>query len=242
MEIGRRGLLVGIASLSLPKLSSPLSATPPVEERPTPTHQGWHPLTRSLLDRAGRAGHRVDRFLVERAIHEVAKARPKHRQLVIKWLETPSEAFEHLSCYGRDELVRMRAASFWRGTRPFVATGKEDSERSFDLYNHASDVLRVDEHDRVLMAPKLTAKPRAAPQAVWKTRTVAAQIGWLETSLPAAAADAICAIEDLLSAGHIEVSETIYHQLRVFEAYESGLLATWETRDELVCVPVTAVT
>jgi hypothetical protein len=143
MEIGRRGLLVGVASLSLPKLSSPLGATPPVEERPTPTHQGWHPLTRSLLDRAGRAGHRVDRFLVERAIHEVAKARPKHRSLVIKWLDTPTEAYEHLSRYGRDELVRMRAASFWRGTRPFAAKGKDDSERSFDLYNHATNVLRV---------------------------------------------------------------------------------------------------
>jgi hypothetical protein len=243
MEIGRRGLLVGVASLSLPKLSWPLGATPPVEERPIPTHQGWHPLTRSLLDRAGRAGHQVDRFLVERAIHEVAKARPKHRPLIINWLETPTEAFEHLSRYGRDELLRMRAASFWRGTRPFAAT---DSERSFDLYNHARDVLRVDEHDLALMAPKLTAKCRVAearypPQAVWKTRTVAAQIGWLETSLPAATVDAICAIADLLSAGHTESSQAIYHQLMVFEAYENGLLATWETRDELVCVPVTAV-
>jgi hypothetical protein len=91
------------------------------------------------------------------------------------------------------------------------------------------------------MAPKLTAERRAAPQAVWKTRAVAAQIGWLETSLPAATADALCAIEDLLSAGHTEVSEKIHHQSRVFEAYENGLLAMWETRDELVCVAVSAV-
>jgi hypothetical protein len=84
MEIGRRGLLVGVASLSLPKLSSPLGANFPVEERPTPTHQGWHSLTRSLLDRAGRGVQRTDRFLVERAIHEVTEPRSEHRQLVIK--------------------------------------------------------------------------------------------------------------------------------------------------------------
>jgi hypothetical protein len=31
-----------------------------------------------------------------------------------------------------------------------------------------------------------------------------------------------------------------YHQLKVFEACEHGLLATWETPEELVCVPVSA--
>jgi hypothetical protein len=27
------------------------------------------------------------------------------------------------------------------------------------------------------------------------------------------------------------------HQLKVFESYECGLLATWETPDALICVP-----
>jgi hypothetical protein len=31
------------------------------------------------------------------------------------------------------------------------------------------------------------------------------------------------------------------HQLRTFEAFERGLLATWETPEELVCVPVGTV-
>jgi len=57
------------------------------------------------------------------------------------------------------------------------------------------------------------------------------------TLLPAAAANSVRAIEDLLSAGHGEDSFAIYHQLKVFEAYERGLLATWETPDALICVP-----
>jgi hypothetical protein len=93
-----------------------------------------------------------------------------------------------------------------------------------------------------LMAPKLLAKQRAiavqsSPEEIFEVRAVAAQIGWLETSLPAAAAKAVSTIEDLLSAGHGEDSLAIYHQLNVFEACEHGLLATWETPDGLVCVP-----
>jgi hypothetical protein len=246
MEIGRRDLLVGVGKLSLARIGLPLSADPGPEEGPTRTDEGWHPLTRSLLDRAGRAGQRTDRFLVERAIHEIAEARPEHRQLVIKWLETPTRAFEHLSRYGLDKLVRMRATSFWCGPLPAPVMGQDNPERSFDLYHHAANALKVEEHDLALTAPKVVAKRRATEaqyprQAIVKIRSVAAQIGWLETSLPAAAAEALCAIEDLLSAGHAEGSESIHHQLRVFEAYESGLLATWETPEELVCVPVSAI-
>jgi hypothetical protein len=246
MEIGRRDLLVGVGSLSLARIGLPLSADPGPEEGPTRTDQGWHTLTRSLLDRAGRAGQRTDRFLVERAIHEITEARPEHRPLVIKWLETPTRAFEHLSRYGLDELVRMRAASFWRGPRPLPSMVKGNPERSFDLYHHAANALRVEEYDLALTAPKVMAKRGAVeaqypPQAIFETRAVAAQIGWLETSLPAAAAEALCAIEDLLSAGHAEASGSIHHQLRVLEAYENGLLATWETPEELVCVPVSAI-
>jgi hypothetical protein len=74
-------------------------------------------------------------------------------------------------------------------------------------------------------------------ESIFETRAVAAEIGWIETCLPAVAARAIRAVEDLLSDGHAEGSESIYHQLRAFEAFEYGLLATWETPDGLVCVP-----
>jgi hypothetical protein len=54
--------------------------------------------------------------------------------------------------------------------------------------------------------------------------------------LPGAAAGAIRAVEDLLSAGYAEGSMEICHQLMVFESFECGLLATWETPGALVCV------
>ena len=246
MEIGRRDLFVGAASLGLAKLSSTLGVTSATEEGPAPANPGWHPLTSSLLDRASRAGHRTDRLLVEHTIHAVAERRRQRRPLMIKWLETPTCAFEHLSRYDQAELVRMRLASFWHGPMPSGGIGEDDPERGFDLYQRATDLLRVDEHDLALMAPKLTAKRRATEaqhsrQAIFKIRAVAAHIGWLETSLPTAAAESICAIEDLLSIGRAESSPAIYHHLRVFEAYENGLLATWETREELICVPVSTV-
>ena len=84
----------------------------------------------------------------------------------------------------------------------------------------------------LLMAPKLLSKARvmaenASAEAVFKVRAVAAQIGWLETCIPVVAAQAVTDIELFLSSGASE--ESIHHQLRVFEVYELGLLATWET-------------
>jgi hypothetical protein len=55
--------------------------------------------------------------------------------------------------------------------------------------------------------------------------------------LSGAAAGAIRAVEGLLSAGYAEDSMEIYNQLVVIEAFEHGLLATWETPEELVSVP-----
>ena len=100
--------------------------------------------------------------------------------------------------------------------------------------------MNVEEHGRGLLPPKLSYKAQAIasqsfPESVLQARAVAAEIGWIETSLPGAAADAIRAVEHLLSAGHAEGSMEICHQLRAFEAFEHGLLATWETPDALVC-------
>jgi len=239
MEIGRRGLLAGAASLSLVnlvRLSGPNSSA---GEEPAPTDQQWHPLTRSLLDRAGRAGQRLDRPRVERIVHEVSE---EHGRPVIKWMESPACAFEHLSRYPLNDLIQMGTAKFWPVPPLFTVTTDDAAERSFELYWHAAQILKAEEHDRALMAPKVIAKRRAieaqfSSEAIFEVRAVAAQIGWLETLLPAAAAKAVSAIEDLLSAGHGEDSLAIYHQLKVFEACEHGLLATWETPHVLVCVP-----
>jgi hypothetical protein len=92
-------------------------------------------------------------------------------------------------------------------------------------------VLRVEEHGQALQAPKLVAKAEATashhpPDLIAEARAVAAEIGWIETSLPGAAAGAIRDVEDLLSAGYAEGSLEICHQLVVFEAFEHGLLAS----------------
>jgi hypothetical protein len=160
-------------------------------------------------------------------------------------MESPACAFEHLSRYRLGDLMQMETARFWPVPPPFTATDEDSAERSFELYWHATQVLRVEEHDRALMAPKLVARGRtmaahSSPHAIFEIRAVAAQIGWLETSLPAAAAQTVRAVEDMLLAGLTEDAESIYHQLKVFEACEHGLLATWETPVELVCVPVSA--
>ena len=204
------------------------------------TGRRLHPLTQSLLDRASRAGQQLNRSRVEHLIHEVAA---EHGRPVIKWMDTPGRAFEHLGRYSLDELAQMPTAQFWPFAPPVSAASEDAGERSVELYLHAVRALRVEEHGRALLAPKLAHKTQAIasqsrPEAVFEARSVAAEIGWIETSLPGAAAGAILAIEDLLSAGYAEDSIEIYHQLVVFEAFEHGLLATWETPEELVCLSV----
>jgi hypothetical protein len=155
---------------------------------------------------------------------------------VIKWLADPSGAFDHLSRYGLDELLQMGTASLWRRAGPSI--GFDD--RSLDLLLVLGGVVGAEEHDRVLMAPKLLSKARvmaenASTEAVFKVRAVAAQIGWLETCIPVVAAQAVTGVELFQSSGASK--EWIHHQLNVFEAYELGLLATWETPDVVLCVP-----
>jgi hypothetical protein len=64
------------------------------------------------------------------------------------------------------------------------------------------------------MAPKLLAKFRAiaenaSAEAIFQFRAIAAQIGWLETCLPVAAAQAVADIELFLSAGFAEATSRI---------------------------------
>jgi hypothetical protein len=59
-------------------------------------------------------------------------------------------------------------------------------------------------------------------------------LSWLETSIADAAANAVSNVELLLSAGATESLVTIDNQFKIFESYEQGLLATWETPDEFI--------
>jgi hypothetical protein len=239
MEIGRRELLGGATSLGLASMVGPLGSIPAGAEDLGQSHDRWHPFTRSLLERASRAGRELDRPRVERILYEVAE---EHGRPVIKWTESAERAFEHLRRYSLDELTQMPTARLWSPPWTLPILDNDRAERSFDVYWHATQVLSVEEYGTALIAPKLASKSLAIaslsdPESIFETRAVAAEIGWIETCLPAVAARAIRAVEDLLSDGHAEGSESIYHQLRAFEAFEHGLLATWETPDGLVCVP-----
>jgi hypothetical protein len=161
-------------------------------------------------------------------------------QPVIKWMDTPSDAFDHLSRFGLDALLDMGTARFWRRFRPRLSPDARAFDRAFEVRMTASDLLGVDEHDRLLMAPKLRAKSQtmsanASDREVFRVRAVWSQIGWLETSMAAAAAEAVSNVESLLSRGASEGSVAIDNQLKVVELHEKGLLATWETPESLIC-------
>jgi hypothetical protein len=246
MDIDRRRLLSATACLALSELVGPTFVRAPRagtdEPRITPS---WHPLTRSLLHRARRASSAygpVDSAGVERVIREMAGAQGCANPPVIKWLADPSGAFDHLSRYGLDALLQMSTASLWRRARPPIPFDEESLNLSLVLGGLVADIVGVENHDRALMAPKLLAKSRAMAgiasiEAVFEVRAVAAQIGWLETCVPVAAAEAVANVELLLSSDLSEQDELIHHQLTVFEAYELGLLATWETPKAIICVP-----
>jgi hypothetical protein len=243
MDIDRRRLLGATACLALTGLARPLGASTPADADKIPVAPPWHPLTRSLLHRARRASS-ADRppntNRVERIIRETSDAQGWANPPAIMWLADPSCAFDHLSRYGLDALLQMDTASLWRHARPPNPLDEESLNRSLVLGGLVADIVGVEHHDRALMAPKLLAKSRAmagnaSVEALFEVRAVAAQIGWLETCVPVA--EAVANVELLLSSGFSEDDEPIHHQLRVFEAYELGLLATWATPTAVICVP-----
>ena len=147
-----------------------------------------------------------------------------------------------ISRLGLDALLDMGTARFWHRFQPPVPSDVDTFDRAFEVRMVANELLGVDEQDRVLMAPKLRAKAQAisvnaSDGEVFRVRAVSSQIGWLETSMADTAAQAVSNVELLLSAGGSERSVAIDHQLKVFDAYECGLLASWETPYALFCVP-----
>jgi hypothetical protein len=242
MNIDRRQLLIGAAVAGT---FGPVRASPNPLPFGIPDTGYWHPLTRSLLKRARRIGHcrtAPDRAMIERIIRQLTDVSGCAEQPVIKWMDTPSDAFDHLSRFGLDALLDMGTARFWRRSLRPESRDAGTLDRAFEVRLLAGELLGVDELDPFLMAPKLQAKSRAISAAalgseVFRVRAVSSQIGWLETSLADVAAEAVSNVELLLATGASEVSAPIHHQLTVFEAFECGLLATWETPLGLICVP-----
>lgn len=130
----------------------------------------------------------------------------------------PAEAVDYLNRLGLDALLSMEGTNFWHVPgldRPF--DGKA-FDRAFDVRCCSADILRVGEIDRALMVPKLAAKSSAiangaSPPELFVVRAKLAQIGWLETSWAAAAANAIFEIEFALQAAEAEDCRLIDHQL-----------------------------
>jgi hypothetical protein len=250
MDIDRRQVLIGGAGAALAGLVGAVHAGPDIRLSGIPSVDQWHPLTRSLLERArniGRGRRAPDQAKAERAIRRLADTSGYTESgytepLVIKWMGTPADAHDRLSRRGLDALLDMRTTGYWRRFQPPASTDVDTFDRVFEVRMVANELLGVDAHDRILMAPKLRAKAQAisanlSDGEVFRVRAVSSQIGWLETSLADAAAQAVSNVELLLSAGASDSSVAIDHQLMVFESYECGLLATWETSDVLICVP-----
>jgi hypothetical protein len=244
VKIDRRQLLVGTVCSALTGAVGGRGVSPSLVDPDVSGTEEWHPLTRSLFQRAQRIGRghsAPDREMAERTIWQFADASGWTKPLVIKWMDTPTDAHHHLSRFGLDALLDMGSASFWRRTQPPASHDEEAFERAFEVRMMASELLGVDEHDRTLMAPKLLAKSQAmsansSNEAIFRVRAASAQIGWIETSMAEVAAQAVANVELLLSTGASEGSVAIDHQLKVFEVYGYGLMATWETPDALICV------
>ncbi len=121
MDIERRSLLRATFWLALSELPGPVGLSTLPETDETPPVPAWHPLTRSLLDRARKASSaegRADSSRVERVIHDTAFAQGCTKSAVIKWLNDPFSAFDYLSRYRLDALLRMDSAGLWRRAGP----------------------------------------------------------------------------------------------------------------------------
>jgi hypothetical protein len=246
MDIDRRRVLAGglayVGMAGQPDIFRLIEAVK--EPDPAPEFE-LHPFTRSLIDTVSRSDHDFDLLRVERLIRLRAETLGYRKPPVIRWLPDSRAAFDYLRRYELADLLRMENATLWR--EEDLPAIKDDTilDRWCVTRRFATEALRPDDHDRALMAPKLEAKRQliargADLDAILEARTMTAQVGWLETSISAAAVGAISNIDLQLARGLSDVSVHLHHQLLVIEAYQHGLMATWETPTELVCVPLSA--
>jgi hypothetical protein len=245
MELDRRQLLLALGMASVSGIAGTASAGLTQTGQPK-----CHQLTRSLIDRARRASSAsttMDALAIERVIRRVMTLGGNHHgRPIIKWIADPAGAFDLLKRRDLADLMEMGPTTLWRAAQHPFQQDEEAFERSFLVRQLLFDILEPDEHDRILMGPKLraisdTRCAGASAEELFLVRAVLSQIGWLETSLPAVATNAIEEVDALLCSGASADSDAVQHRLMTFEAYEKGLLATWEMPDEIICVPRLAV-
>jgi hypothetical protein len=157
--------------------------------------------------------------MVERTIRQFADGSGTAGPPVIKWIGTPTDAFDHLSRLGLDALLDMGSASFWRPARPPVAHAIGAFDGAFEVRMAANEIRGAEEHDRTLMAPKLRAKSGAmAPFDRGSFRDQGRLVALAGNSMADAAAQAVSDVELLLSTGASESSAAIDDQLKIFES------------------------
>jgi hypothetical protein len=137
-----------------------------------------------------------------RCANRGGKARQIQRWNLLRHLPNPDAHSQPLAVileldtglFQRSEYCRAPVtASFWRRVRLPVSRDEGVFDRVFEVRMLANEILGVDEHDRILTAPKLLAKSRAmsansSDVEVFRVRAISAQIGWLETSMADAVA------------------------------------------------------
>ncbi|MFG3596481.1 hypothetical protein [Bradyrhizobium sp. RDI18] len=209
MDIDRRKLLAGSACLVLTGLVEPVVAYCRADITERDEAPPWHPLTLSLLSRAQRANTidgRANMASIEHLVRVTAAIQGWTEPPIIKWLADPAEAIALLNGLGLHALLQMGNAQLWRRAGPAVDLDEDRLNSHLVLGGLIGNIVRASEYDRVLMAPKLLSKARvmaesASVEAIFEVRAIAAQIGWLETCLPIAAAKAVADIELFLSSG-----------------------------------------
>lgn len=151
MDMDRRNVLAGLAYVGM-SAACTYHLTDPILARELAADQVLHPFTRSLLERAIRAGNALDRSRVERGIRQRSVSLGRSDRPVIKWMPDPQAAFDRLCRYGLVDLLRMENATFWR-VESCPAMDGEALERWCAVRRLAVEELRPDDHDRALIAP-----------------------------------------------------------------------------------------
>jgi hypothetical protein len=246
MILDRRRLLLNAtaAMVALPIISRTVAwAAADLEQIRDAPPTKWHPMVEAILGRARNANRRniSDRDLIEHTIKGRAQA-TACKIAPVKWMKTPADAHAYLSHQGLEALLKADVARFWKfDDSEVLQRGFDYPESAYDAQSEAEEVFRVDEREADVSAPKQRAKARAiannlSTQDLFHTRAVSSQIGWLETVIARAAAYSIYQMELLLSMRIREDAVEITLLRDVFDVHEHGLLATWETTSELVCV------
>jgi hypothetical protein len=209
-----------------------------------------HPLTDGLLRRARwmerRCGIR-DRDRVESILDRRSEMSGKYLKPV-KWVERFEDVYW--------QLARNPSLVMDLGPNPFWAAGSDvlrdpdpsrwsDLRHSMAAKDQAKQYFGCDEHAAYFDAIASRIDEKVLPsinswegsweeyEELFKARCQPFQIA---NEVASVASNSVGLIDLSIRLGHSAESERIGLLLTPIEAYESGLMATWETADEMICM------